>query len=148
MGMMDQPFTGERFIGRPGSASVRRHGQVSPLASRKNVSLDQAILMTTSPSIFAEELEPCYRRVEQSVQLARYGCDCYAYAMVASGYIDLVVEAGLKAYDVGGLIPLIEEAGGVITTWSGDRPENGGSIVAAGSADLHAAALDVLNRAD
>ena len=61
---------------------------------------------------------------------------------------DLVVEAGLKPYDVGGLIPLIEEAGGVITTWSGDRPENGGSIIAAGSADLHAAALDVLNRAE
>lgn len=148
MGMMDQPFTGERFIAEPGSATVRRNGKVSPLRARQNVSLDRAIMMTTSPSIFSEELEPLYQRVEKSVQLARYGCDCYAYAMVASGYIDLVVEAGLKPYDVGGLIPLIEEAGGVITTWSGDRPENGGSIVAAGSPDLHAAALDVLNRAE
>jgi fructose-1,6-bisphosphatase/inositol monophosphatase family enzyme len=51
--------------------------------------------------------------------------------MVASGYIDLVVEADLKAYDVGGLIPLVEEAGGVMTTWSGGRPEMGGTIVAA-----------------
>ena len=148
MGMMDQPFTGERFIAKPGSAIVRRNGVTSPLRSRTGVALEQATLMTTSPSIFPEDLEPSYKRVENSVQLARYGCDCYAYAMVASGHIDLVVESGLKAYDVGGLIPLIEQAGGVITTWSGDRPEHGGSIVASGSQALHEAALELLNRTD
>ena len=102
--------------------------------------------MTTSPKIFSSELEPSYKRVEASVQLARYGCDCYAYAMVAAGYIDLVVEADLKPYDVGGLIPLVEEAGGVMTTWDGGRPENGGTIIASGSAALHEAALELLNR--
>ena len=147
MGMMDQPFTGERFIGTPGGANVSRNGKTSPLSTRKNVSLDQAIMMTTSPSIFPGELEPAYVRVEKRVQLARYGCDCYAYAMVASGHIDLVVESGLKPYDVGGLISLVEQAGGVMTTWSGDRPENGGSIVASGSPELHAEALELLNEA-
>ena len=147
MGMMDQPFTGERFIGTPGGANVSRNGKTSTLSTRKNVSLDQAIMMTTSPSIFPEDLEPAYLRVEKSVQLARYGCDCYAYAMVASGHIDLVVESGLKPYDVGGLISLVEQAGGVMTTWSGDRPENGGSIVASGSPELHAEALELLNQA-
>ena len=146
MGMMDQPFTGERFIARPGEAMVRRNGKATRLSTRQGVSLDQAIMMTTSPKIFSSELEPSYKRVEASVQLARYGCDCYAYAMVAAGYIDLVVEADLKPYDVGGLIPLVEEAGGVMTTWSGERPEKGGTIIASGSAALHEAALELLNR--
>jgi len=146
MGMMDQPFTGERFIARPGEAMVRRNGTTSRLSTRQGVPLDQAIMMTTSPKIFSEAHEPLYKRVEDGVRLARYGCDCYAYAMVASGYIDLVVEADLKAYDVGGLIPLVEEAGGVMTTWSGGRPEMGGTIVASGSARLHEAVLDLLNR--
>jgi len=148
MGMMDQPFTGERFIAQQGSAFVRRNGATAPLRTRTGVALAQAMMMTTSPSIFPEALEPSYRRVESCVRLARYGCDCYAYAMVASGHIDLVVEAGLQAYDVGGLIPLVEQAGGVMTTWSGDRPEHGGSIVAAGSPELHEAALEMLNRTD
>jgi myo-inositol-1(or 4)-monophosphatase len=89
---------------------VRRNGTTSRLSTRQGVPLDQAIMMTTSPKIFSGAHEPLYKRVEESVRLARYGCDCYAYAMVASGYIDLVVEADLKAYDVGGLIPLVEEA--------------------------------------
>lgn len=148
MGMMDQPFTGERYISSSGGAFVRRNGQSTPLQTRKGVSLEQAIMMTTSPLIFPADLEPAYKRVENSVQLARYGCDCYAYAMVAAGHVDLVVEAGLKAYDVGGLIPLVEQAGGVMTTWSGDRPEQGGSIIASGSPALHAAALELLNRTD
>jgi len=146
MGMMDQPFTGERFIATPGNASLKRNGEISPLSTRKGVSLDQAIMMTTSPSIFSEELEPSYKRVESRVQLARYGCDCYAYAMVASGHIDLVVESDLKPYDVGGLIPLVEQAGGVMTNWSGGRPEMGGTIVASGSPALHEAVLELLNR--
>lgn len=146
MGMMDQPFTGERFIAKPGEAIVKRSGETSRLSTRKNVALDQAIMMTTSPKIFSEELEPSYKRIESSVQLARYGCDCYAYAMVASGHIDLVVEADLKPYDVGGLIPLVEQAGGVMTTWSGGRPEMGGTIVASGSAALHETVLELLNR--
>ena len=146
MGMMDQPFTGERFIARPGEAMVKRHGVTSGLSTRKNVSLDQAIMMTTSPKIFSADREPSYRQVESRAQLARYGCDCYAYAMVASGYIDLVVEADLKPYDVGGLIPLVEQAGGVMTTWTGERPEMGGTIVASGSAQLHEEVLELLNR--
>lgn len=146
MGMMDQPYTGERFIAGPDGTLMARHGKVSPLKTRTGVGLDQAILMTTSPFLFPGELGPAYARLEREVRLARYGCDCYAYAMVASGHIDLVVESGLKAYDVGGLIPLIEGAGGIMTTWTGGRPEFGGNIVASGSPALHEAALDVLNR--
>lgn len=148
MGMMDQPFTGERFIAEQGSAIVQRNGKVDLLRTRKGVGLEQAIMMTTSPFIFPDDLAPAYQRLEKQVQLARYGCDCYAYAMVASGHIDLVVETGLKAYDVGGLIPLVEQAGGRMTTWSGGRPEDGGNIIAAGSPELHEAAMAVLNQPD
>lgn len=146
MGMMDQPFTGERFVAEPGNAMVWRNGQMSLMRTRTGVALDQAILMTTSPFIFPDTLASSYNRVEKSVRLARYGCDCYAYAMLASGYVDLVVESDLKPYDVGGLIPLVEQAGGRMTTWSGGSPENGGNIIAAGSAELHAEALELLNR--
>lgn len=148
MGMMDQPFTGERFIAKPGHAIVMRNGEVTPMRTRTGVRLDQAIMMTTSPLIFPPDLDPSYKRIEAAVRLARYGCDCYAYAMVASGHIDLVVESDLKPYDVGGLIALVEQAGGKITTWNGTAAEAGGNIVAAGSALLHEEALELLNRPD
>src|SRR3546814_9579481 len=83
--------------------------------------------------------------VERHVRLFRYGTDCYAYALLAAGHVDLVIENGLKPYDVGALIPLIEQAGGIITTWDGGRPEDGGNIVAAGSRFLHEQAMAILN---
>jgi fructose-1,6-bisphosphatase/inositol monophosphatase family enzyme len=107
-------------------------------------SLSDAILFTTSPHLFAGDDMPRYRAVEEQVRLFRYGTDCYAYALLAAGYVDLVVENSLKPYDVGALIPLIEQAGGVMTTWEGGRPENGGRIIAAGSAAVHAEAMALL----
>nr|WP_272214248.1 inositol monophosphatase family protein [Marinicella sp. W31]MDC2878648.1 hypothetical protein [Marinicella sp. W31] len=107
--------------------------------------LAEAVLFTTSPRIMAPEAQARYDRLEARVRLARYGIDCYAYCLLASGFADLVVESDLKPYDIGALIPIIERAGGVITTWTGERPENGGDIVAAATPDLHRAALQVLN---
>ena len=77
--------------------------------------------------------------------LARYGCDCYAFAMLAAGHVDIVVESGLKPYDIAALIPIIEQAGGVVTTWEGGRPEQGGDILACGSAEIHRRALAILS---
>ena len=71
------------------------------------------------------------------MRLARYGTDCYAYAMLASGHVDLVVESGLNPYDIVALVPIIEQAGGVVTTFDGGRPEEGGNIIAAANAKLH-----------
>ena len=78
------------------------------------------------------------------VRMTRYGTDCYAYAMLAAGHIDLVVESGLKPYDIQALIPIIEQAGGVITTWDGGSPRKAGRIVAAATRELHQAACAVL----
>jgi myo-inositol-1(or 4)-monophosphatase len=82
--------------------------------------------------------------IEEKVKLSRYGGDCYAYAMLAMGLVDLVIEASLQPYDICALIPIVEGAGGVITTWDGGPAQAGGRIVAAGDARVHAAALSLL----
>lgn len=146
LGMMDQPFIGERFVGGPSHAHYRGPRGNGRLEVRDCGRLADAILFTTSPKIFADDRVTRYQAVEDAVTLARYGCDCYAYALLAGGHIDVVVESGLKPYDIAALIPIIENAGGVVTNWDGGRPERGGDIVACGSRAVHAEALDLLNR--
>lgn len=147
MGLVDQPFTGERYF-----ADATRSWYSGPdgerqIGTRDCRELSNAILFTTSPHIFVGDEMARYRAVEQRVRLFRYGVDCYAYALLAAGHVDLVIESSLKPYDVGALIPLIEQAGGVITTWDGGRPEAGGNIIAAGSKVLHDQAMSILNGA-
>ena len=144
MGLMDQPFTGERFFADGSASWYCGPGGDRQLKTRACPSLADAVLFTTSPHLFVGDELRQYRAVESRVRLFRYGLDCYAYAMLAAGHVDLVVETMLKPYDVGALIPLIEQAGGVITTWDGGRPEQGGRIVAAGTAALHAEAMALL----
>lgn len=145
MGMIDQPFTRERYFA-DGQASFYRGPDVDRrLATRDCRTLADAILFTTSPHLFEGRQLEAYRSVESRVRLFRYGCDCYAYALLAGGHIDLVIESGLKPYDVGGIIPVIEQAGGIMTTWDGDRPENGGFIIAAGSKTVYEQAMAFLN---
>ena len=148
-GMMHQPFTGERFSGDGARARYRGPGladgqREKPLATRRCAALAEATLCTTSPRLFAPERLAAYERVEAAVRLTRYGTDCYAYCMLAAGHVDLVIEDGLKPYDIVALIPIIEGAGGIITTWAGGPAAEGGSILAAGDARLHEAALKLL----
>lgn len=144
MGLMDQPFTGERYFADGSRAWYRGPDGERQIYVRDCGNIANATLFTTSPHIFGSDDLAKYRRVEEKVRLFRYGCDCYAYVLLASGHIDLVVESDLQPYDVGALIPIIEQAGGVITTWDGGRPEAGGNIVAAGSPAVHAEALELL----
>ena len=85
-----------------------------------------------------------FRRVAGAVRLTRYGTDCYAYALIAAGMIDLVIEAGLQAYDVQAPIAVIEAAGGVVTDWGGRPCLDGGRVLAAANREVHAAALALL----
>lgn len=147
MGLIDQPFTGERYVAGPEGAFSRfRGGARNAISTRKATGLDKAIMMTTSPWLYGEVDFPVFRDLEASVKLSRYGCDCYAFAMLAAGHVDICIESGLHVYDIAGLIAPIEQAGGVVTDWSGGRPEEGGNIVACGSAELHAEVLETLNR--
>jgi myo-inositol-1(or 4)-monophosphatase len=89
--------------------------------------------MTTSPLLIRDPADrAAYARVEGKVRLIRYGGDCYAYCALAAGFIDLVIETNLKTHDVVALAPIIEGAGGLISTWDGDDAAKGGRIIAAG----------------
>src|SRR5918998_3364554 len=140
-GLMHQPFTEERFFGDGGSAGYRARGAERRLRVRRCGALKDATVMTTSPRLFEGAALAAYDRVERDAKLARYGCDAYAYCMVAAGYVDLVIEAGLKPYDIVALIPIIEGAGGIVTDWEGGPASAGGSVVAAGDRRVHEAAL-------
>jgi histidinol phosphatase-like enzyme (inositol monophosphatase family) len=143
-GMMSQPFTGELFYANASGAHYEGPGGPRKLATRKTTELSQATLFTTTPALFKGEARGRYDRFETMVQLARYGTDCYAFAMVAAGSVDIVADPGLKPYDIVALIPIIEKAGGVITTFDGGPAEGGGDILAAATPELHAAAMAAL----
>jgi histidinol phosphatase-like enzyme (inositol monophosphatase family) len=141
LGMMAQPFTGERFAGDGKRAWYRGPHGDRTLTTRSCPTLSDAILFTTTPALFNAADRPRYDGVERSVRVPRYGADCYAYCMVAAGHVDLVIETELKAYDIVALIPIIEGAGGRITNWEGGSAASGGRIVAAGDPRLHEQAL-------
>lgn len=144
-GMMAQPFTGERYYGDATGSTYRGPGGARRLSTRTCASLAEATLFTTSPRIFPASEQATYDAIERKVRLARYGCDCYAYAMVAAGNVDIVVESGLKPFDIVALVPVIEGAGGVVTTWTGGDPCEGGRIVASGDPRVHEEALAILS---
>jgi myo-inositol-1(or 4)-monophosphatase len=154
-GMMHQPFTRERFFGDGQAAFWRGPTRVGPaqqadgmekrkLSVRPCAALGQATMMTTSPLLIDEALRDRYHRVEREVRLPRYGGDCYAYCALAAGHVDLIIETNLNAYDIVALIPIIEGAGGLVSTWSGESAAHGGSIIAAGDRRVHEAALELL----
>jgi myo-inositol-1(or 4)-monophosphatase len=145
-GMMAQPFIGERFTGDGAKAKYRGPAGERKLMTRACASLGDALLFTTSPHLFQPDERTRFDSVEKHVRLSRYGGDCYAYCMVAAGYADLVIEAGLDSYDIVPLIPIIEGAGGIVTNWQGESAASGGQIVAAGDKRVHTAALEVLNK--
>ncbi len=143
-GMMHQPFTCEHFTGDGSAASYRGPAGDRALRTRACAELKEAVLLTTSPLLMREPDRQSFGRVEGAVRLSRYGGDCYAYCMLAAGQVDLVIETELKPYDVLPLIPIIEGAGGVITSWENGRPHGGGRVIAAGDRRLHAQAMELL----
>jgi myo-inositol-1(or 4)-monophosphatase len=146
LGMMDQPFTGERFWSGETQAFLRHNGTTRTMRVRDCAVLGEALLATTSTDFFVSEEE--HRRFDnltRAVRLRRFGGDCYNYCMLALGQIDLVVEAGLQPYDILPLMPIIERAGGMVTTWDGGDARGGGRVVAAGDKRVHEAALKILS---
>ncbi|MBX2838695.1 MAG: histidinol-phosphatase [Gammaproteobacteria bacterium] len=145
LGLIDQPFLQERYIGHSGRAFAVCQGDRRTLSSGGCVELEKAIVQTTSPTMFKTVPEQKrFAAVADAVRLVRFGGDCYAYAMLASGYVDLVIEADLQPYDVQALIPIVEGAGGVISNWNGEHAADGGTLLAAATSELHAQALRLL----
>lgn len=145
-GLMSQPFTGELFYATESVSHYEGPGGPRILKTRKTTKLADATLFTTTPALFVGDKRALYDSLENAVRLARYGTDCYAFAMVAAGHADIVADPGLQPYDIVALIPIIEKAGGVVTTFDGRPAENGGDILAAATPELHEAAMEMLKR--
>jgi len=135
----------ERFSGDGQAARYEGPAGRRALRVRGCASVSEAVISTTHPGMMAPAERQCFDRLEARAKLSRYGGDCYAYAMLAAGHIDLVVESGLKPYDIVAIIPIIEGAGGVITSWNGGDASGGGSIIAASDRRVHEEALAILN---
>ncbi len=149
LGSIGQPVLEEIFIGGPrGSRLINREGE-HRLQSRKGVLLKDAIIATTDPHAgFKKPEMAAWRDVRSGARLARLGCDAYAYAMVAAGTIDLVLEAGLKSWDIEAAIPVVGGAGGLVTDWTGETiGPFGGQAAIAGSEPLLAEVLPLVRPA-
>lgn len=146
LGVVDQPYIGERFIGSPDGASVTGPMGHHLLKVRQTTDLSEATLFTTFPEVGTAAEAAAFHRVADRVRLTRYGMDCYAYALLAAGQCDLVIEAGLNAYDIQAPIALIQAAGGIVTNWQGGTAHHGGQVIAAATAELHAAALELIQQ--
>lgn len=143
-GIIDQPYIGERFEGGLGRAEVNGPLGRAALKVRADRPLAEAVLFSTFPEVGTPEERAAFGRVAERVRLVRYGTDCYAYGLLAAGQIDLVIEAGLHAYDVCAPIAVIGSAGGLCTDWTGQPGHGGGRILAASSRTLHHAAAMLL----
>lgn len=145
LGVMDQPFMAERYTAVGNQANLLTRDGLRSLHTRKNIALPDATMYCTTPDMFdTAESRSAFQRVREAARLTRYGGDCYAYALLASGYVDVVLDCDLKPYDILALIPLIEAAGGIVTNWEGESAVDGGYVIAAGSREIHAQTLNLL----
>jgi myo-inositol-1(or 4)-monophosphatase len=144
IGIVDQPYIGERFIGTPQGAVLIHAGKQTQLRTRAPRPLAQAVMLSTFPEVGSRDERTAFEAVVAAVTLTRYGMDCYGYALLAAGQVDLVIEAGLQAYDVQGPLALIEAAGGVVTAWDGGPAHQGGRVLAAANPQIHAEAMALL----
>jgi len=143
LGIIDQAITDERWIGATGHGT-KLNG--SAIKTRPCKDIQKAYAYSTGPDLFCAKTRKAWDRIVANVKHARYGADCYAYALLATGFVDLVIESGLKPHDYAALVPVIEGAGGIITDWHG-KPltiTSDGNVCAAGDTRIHSQALDIL----
>jgi histidinol phosphatase-like enzyme (inositol monophosphatase family) len=142
LGLMNQPFTGERFWSDGRTSRLRGgDGKVRRMRTRACARLADATLTSTHPDLFSAAEAARFKAVKARARMSRFGGDCYGYCLLAAGFVDVIIEAGLKPYDIVPLIPVIEGAGGIVTTWDGSPAVDGGRILVAGDARVHAEAL-------
>lgn len=146
IGAIGQPYIGEIFLGGPSGARLIHRDGERPLKTRACKTVPEALSATTDPGIFQGPDREAWDRVQAAVRLARFGCDAYAYAMVADGRLDLVVESELKVWDWSALMPVVTAAGGAFTGWDGQPPSAAdGRVVAVGDPDMIAPVLALLH---
>ena len=145
LGILDQPVLGERFIGVHGRSVLVEGDKRTPLKVRDCAELKHAILCATDPSqYFSPDQQQAFARVQSVVRMTRYSGDCYLFAALALGFIDIIIEANFNRWDVAALIPLVEGAGGIITSWDGGHCRDGKTILACGDRRVHEEAIKLL----
>lgn len=143
VGVADHPATDDRWVGVAGVGTTRNGKAVRV---RRCGELARAMLSTSSPDFYKPAEWERFRALRREVRWAVYGASCYAYALLASGRVDLAVDCGLDIFDLAALVAIIEGAGGTVTDWRG-QPITlawAGSIVAAGDPEVHERALAIL----
>ncbi len=145
LGSIAQPYIGELFIGSAAGARLERAGVSAPLKTALCASLAEARIATTDADLFAPQRREGWRALRAACRVARFGCDAYAYAMVALGQLDLVVEEGLSPWDLQPALPVIAGAGGLVTDWRGAPvTHHSGQVIIAGDPRCLAAAVEVM----
>lgn len=134
LGSIGQPFIDEVFVGHAGGSRLVAGGRERAIRVRECANINDAVIATTDPDACFDGAERgAWLQVRAAAKLARLGCDAYAYAMVAMGKMDMVIEAGLKSWDIEAAIPVVEGAGGMVTNWRGEPVgPNGGQMVISG----------------
>src|SRR5687768_15261811 len=147
LGVISQPFIGEVFVGGPFGSWSERGAVKRRLAVRPAADIGAAVLTTVAPEIYESERQTrVLEHMRRQVRMTRFGGDAYFFAMLAAGFVDIAMDAGLASYDIAALVPIIEGAGGIITTWDGLDATGGGDIIAAASPQLHAASLEIMRQ--
>ncbi|MCA0922842.1 histidinol-phosphatase [Pseudooceanicola nanhaiensis] len=144
LGVIDMPMLGETWIGqRDGAGRVSTRFNGASCHAGRCTELSEAILFATSPDQFTAQETRVFETLSAACAARRFGGDCYSYGLLASGHIDLILEAELQPYDYLALVPVVEGAGGVITDWQGRALtlQSSGQVLAAATPALHAAAL-------
>ncbi len=137
LGIADIPVLNERYVGYSNKSYKIIKGKKYKLRVRNKIKLKESILNTTSPYVFANKYDQrIFEKLANQVKTVRLGGDCYSYCLLADGHIDIVLESGLKPWDIRALEPIIKNAGGILNTWEGNNIFNGGRIIATGSQDL------------
>jgi myo-inositol-1(or 4)-monophosphatase len=145
LGILDQPVLGERFIGVNGRSLLIEGEKRTALKVRECSDIKDAILCATDPgSYFSADQQLAFARVKAQVRMTRYCGDCYLFAAMALGFVDIIIEANFNRWDIAALIPLVEGAGGVITSWDGGDCRDGKTIVACGDKRVHEEAIKLL----
>ena len=145
LGILDQPVLGERFLGVNGRSVLLEGERRTVLRARECAALKDAILCSTDPSAYMSEAQQAvFARVKALARMTRYHGDCYLFALLAMGFVDVVIEGAFARWDIAALIPLVQGAGGFVTNWDGETWRDGDTVLACGDRRIHEEAIKLL----
>jgi myo-inositol-1(or 4)-monophosphatase len=147
IGLIDAPSLDETYVGMGTEAALLRAGERSRIGTSGCVRIAEARFSTTDPNLFSGAAADALNRLRSTARTARFGHDGYAYARLAAGTLDLVVECGLKPHDYHALIPVVRGAGGVFGDWRGGTDFAAGNVIAAATPGLYEAAVAIMQDA-